>query len=104
MSVQLSGVSSVPVQLGNEVQRCKFEYQNPNLEWSERDERHGRQSCEGSSERARAANEFQTITQYSKREEHAERGCRRVDGQMREGSARAKGIRESKLETKSHPF
>ncbi len=28
-------------------------------EWSERDERHGRQSDEGRSERARAANEFQ---------------------------------------------
>ncbi|PYJ06945.1 MAG: hypothetical protein DMF06_17030 [Verrucomicrobia bacterium] len=39
----------------------------------------------------------------SKREEHAELGCRRVDGQMREGSARAKGIRESKLETTRLP-
>src|SRR5436190_4039845 len=51
------------VQLGNEGRR-KFEYRSPNFEWSERDKRHGRQSCEGSSERARAANEFQTITEY----------------------------------------
>ncbi|PYJ09085.1 MAG: hypothetical protein DMF06_11055 [Verrucomicrobia bacterium] len=50
-----------------EIRISNLESRISNFEWSEWDERHRRQSCEGSSERARDANEFQTNSNYRKR-------------------------------------